>query len=212
MLKIGVISDTHWESFSHAYDGAQRLMHSVFADVDAIIHAGDMLHPEVDLAFAPYEFFAVRGNMDPACAHKPLKRIVSLAGVNIGVIHGWGGGAEIEVNAASEFDLEEIDVLIYGHSHYPACHVQEQVLFFNPGSAAERRHAPYHSVGLIRIGTLDSMRATEHERPMLQRSNKKQKNDEKERMQTWAVEARQVLQCGSQQQLIAEIINIDAVT
>jgi putative phosphoesterase len=101
MLKIGVIADTHWNSLSQAHAGAQKLVNGVFADVDAIIHAGDMLHPEVDLAFAPYKFYAVRGNMDAADAHTPLKRILTFDAIKIGVIHGWGGGTEIEVNAAS---------------------------------------------------------------------------------------------------------------
>jgi len=208
MLKIGIISDTHWSSLSQANTGAQRLLHSVFADVDAIIHAGDMLHPEGDLAFAPYEFYAVRGNMDAACAHKPLKRVLNFGGLNIGVIHGWGVGAEIEANAASEFDAQNTDILVYGHSHYPACHVKDHMLFFNPGSATERRRAPYHSVGLIRIYPTDSMPEAGHEQDP---DNENPAIVKMKQGKTWPVEARQVLQYGTQQQVIAEIINIDAV-
>lgn len=212
MLKLGVISDTHWSSLAQASAGAHKLINGVFANVDAIIHAGDMLHPEIDLAFAPYKFYAVRGNMDAAGAHTPLKRILTFDGIRIGVIHGWGGGAEIEANAAREFDLEKIDLLIYGHSHYPACHVEDQVLFLNPGSAAERRRAPYHSVGLIRICAVDPVADAGNGDHYSERDNKKYEIGSTEQGETWPVEARQVLQCGAQQQVIAEIINVDAVS
>jgi len=208
VLKIGVISDTHWSSLAQANAGAQRLLHSVFADVDAIIHAGDMLHPDVDLAFAPYEFYAVRGNMDAACAYTPLKRILNLGGLNIGVIHGWGAGAEIEANAAREFDLHEIDMLIYGHSHFPACHVCDDVLFFNPGSATERRRASYHSVGLIRIGPIGSDPGPDCERDS---DINKLEIEAIVHETEWEAEARQILCCGKQQ-VSANIINIDAVS
>jgi hypothetical protein len=176
----------------------------VFADVDAIIHAGDMLHPEVDMAFAPCTFYAVRGNMDTASAHTPLKRILEFSNVHIGVIHGWGVGAGIEYNAASEFDLQSIHILIYGHSHSPACHMRDGVLFFNPGSAAERRRAPFHSVGLIRIGLPDcGAAAGDVSHP--------EKDEHTEPEDTCPVAARQILYPGTPQQVIAEIINIDAI-
>ncbi len=205
MFKIGVISDTHWGSLAQANTGANKLLHSVFADVDVIIHAGDMLHPEVDLAFAPYEFYAVRGNMDTPCAQIPLKRMLNLCGVSIGVIHGWGSGSNIETNAASEFELKNIDILIYGHSHSPACHVKNQTLFFNPGSATERRRAPYHSVGLIQIGAIAPLAAAGEEGDKADLRTLRQKK-------TWEVEARQVLHLGAQKQVVAEIINIDALS
>ena len=117
MLKLGIISDTHWSTLPQANAGAQKLLSGVFADVDAIIHAGDMVHPDLDMAFAPHDFYAVRGNMDPPSNSIPLKRILRFAGVNIGLIHGWGFGAAIESNALREFEVQDIDILVYGHSH-----------------------------------------------------------------------------------------------
>ncbi|MFA5701082.1 MAG: YfcE family phosphodiesterase [Desulfuromonas sp.] len=151
MLKLGIISDTHWDTLPQANAGAQGLLSGVFADVDAIIHAGDMVHPDLDMVFAPHDFYAVRGNMDPPSSSVPLKRILHFAGVNIGLIHGWGSGGAIETNALREFDTRDIDILIYGHSHYPTCRWEHDLLRFNPGSAAQRRRAPFRSVGLIYI-------------------------------------------------------------
>jgi putative phosphoesterase len=210
ILKIGVISDTHWNSLSQAYTGARKLLNSVFADVDAIIHAGDMQHPDVDLAFASHPFHAVQGNMDISSSHTPLKRMLKLGGVHIGVIHGWGQGAEIEANAAAEFDLQNTDVLIYGHSHYPACHVENRVLFFNPGSATDRRRAPCHSVGLIYISHSDADSNTE-----IRDKCERDANDNSEmqvlKNKTCPIVARQMLQCASNYRVRAEIINIDAI-
>ena len=197
MHKLGIISDTHWHSMAQAYTKGQWLLNGVFLDVDAIIHAGDMLHPEVEYAFAPYAFHAVRGNMDANAVGVPQKRILCIGGIRIGVIHGWGRPERVEVNAASEFDLHALDVLIYGHSHYPACHVCDNTLYLNPGSATDRRRAPFHTVGLLRIGG----KGAAHEQKRPERHN---------RFEPYVLASACMVCPDADQQITAEIINIDA--
>jgi predicted phosphodiesterase len=34
-------------------------------------------------------------------------------------------------------EFKNVDCVVYGHTHKPANHVKDNILFFNPGSAAD---------------------------------------------------------------------------
>jgi len=149
--KIGVLSDTHLVSLADATDLATSLLQGPFADVDAILHAGDMVHPQLIDCFDPVPCYAVRGNMDEPSAGTPYKRVVGFDGLRIGLIHGWGARTGLERRVVDEFTGKRIDCLVYGHSHYPVCSQQSDLLIFNPGSPTDRRSAPTHTVGILTI-------------------------------------------------------------
>ena len=131
---------------------AEKLSHGSFADVDVILHAGDNVYPDLISCFYPTPWYGVRGNMDVPDATLPIQRIVNLAGVRIGMVHGWGAPKGIEKRVITCFASSEIDVLVFGHSHRPVCHKVGSVLLFNPGSPTDRRSAPYHTVGILHVG------------------------------------------------------------
>ena len=151
MKKIALISDTHFQSMADAVPLVERLRRSCFRDVDAVIHAGDMVHPDVSLLFADLPFYAVQGNMDNVVPAVPLQRIIEIDGWRIGVMHGWGARHDLEPRLLAQFAGEKIDCLVYGHSHQPVCHRVGEMLVINPGSATDRRQAPWHSVGLLHL-------------------------------------------------------------
>ncbi|NIY15820.1 MAG: hypothetical protein GWM98_13445, partial [Nitrospinaceae bacterium] len=91
---------------------------------------------------------AVRGNMDPFVQGVPVKRVIEFAGHRIGLIHGWGPPEGLENRLLKEFCGENLDALVYGHSHYPANHECNGMLFFNPGSVTDKRRADHCSVGV----------------------------------------------------------------
>jgi putative phosphoesterase len=132
-MNIGILSDTHLTRMTPAF---KRLVKDRFRDVDLILHAGDMVGLPV------YEFLqsqaveAVRGNMDEGNlkALLPAKKILTFDGFKIGLIHGWGPAQGLEGRLRPEF--QQIDCLVYGHSHNPANHYSDGLLFFNPGSAS----------------------------------------------------------------------------
>ena len=152
LLRLGVLSDTHVQSLTAARNLADLLLNGVFSGVDAILHAGDQVSPELESCFAPLPWYAVRGNMDFFDSDLPERRILPLAGWRIGMVHGWGSPQGIEARVLSCFADDSIDVLIFGHSHQPVCRKQGSLLLLNPGSATDRRHAPCHSVGLLSLG------------------------------------------------------------
>jgi hypothetical protein len=119
-MKIGVVSDTHlWEP----HPEIRKIIEFYFKDVEKIFHAGDF----VDRSVAEYlssqkELIAVCGNMDSEDIRKafPQKRVIELQGYKIGLIHGGGSPFGIESRIRGEFD--EVDVIVYGHTHTPANH------------------------------------------------------------------------------------------
>jgi len=148
-LKIGVISDTHLT----CCDGClTSLLHNYFLDVDLILHAGDLVDISVLDAFIGKDVKAVFGNMDPIAVRKvlPDRLIINIDNYKIGLIHGWGMPFGIEKKILDE--IGHVDCLIYGHTHKAANDVKNGVLFFNPGSATDKRFASCNTVGILEIG------------------------------------------------------------
>ena len=152
-MRVGVLSDTHIHSFNIGIEFAKKLMNGPFSDVDVILHAGDHVHPDLGSCFYPVPWYGVRGNMDSQHDNLPVQRIVKLADSRIGMVHGWGTLNGIEKRVLNSFFGEDIDVLVFGHSHRPVCRKVGSILLFNPGSPTDRRSAPFHSVGILDIDT-----------------------------------------------------------
>ncbi len=136
---IGVISDTH---------GLLRpQVTEMFADVDLILHAGDVGDPGIiaDLnSVAP--LIAVRGNMDYGswAERLPVVQSIQVGDHLILLIHdvGW---------IDRDIDLKNYQAVINGHTHRPLITKQDQLLYFNPGSAGHRRRQYPISVGKLTV-------------------------------------------------------------
>jgi putative phosphoesterase len=149
-MKVGILSDTHVPAAANALPSA---IFRLFADVDLILHAGDI----VDLAvldelraIAPVE--AVAGNMDGHEAHQnlPSKKVLSLGQFSVGLIHG-----KYKIDIQKEMirkEFDKVDLIVYGHSHTPFWGRVGDTLFLNPGSPTDNRYAPYHSVAVLTVG------------------------------------------------------------
>jgi hypothetical protein len=151
MVRIGVLADTHLAGDGAACRSLAKLVERHFAAVDLILHAGDIVDPGLLATFAPIPVYAVRGNMDPATVDTPLRRVITVAGLRIGLIHGWGAPDGIVERVVGEFVDTPLDVLVFGHTHEPCCRWQGGLLLFNPGSATDRRRMPWASVGILEI-------------------------------------------------------------
>ncbi len=149
-MKVGVLSDTHVPGAASALPAA---VFRLFADVDLIVQAGDIVDLSVieELrAIAPVE--AVAGNMDgPEAQQKlPAKKVLSLGKFSVGLIHG-----KYKIDIQKEMirrEFDKVDLIVYGHSHMPFWGRVGDVLFLNPGSPTDDRYAPYHSVAVLTVG------------------------------------------------------------
>ena len=147
-MKIGVISDTH---LKFRNEQLERIVEDHFADAEIILHAGDLVCLDVLDVFKEKEVYAVSGNMDSGEVMQflPRKRIIKIKGHRIGLIHGWGNPFDIEDRIIDEF--EDIECLVYGHTHRAVNEKKNNTLFFNPGSPTDRRFSPYNSVGILDV-------------------------------------------------------------
>jgi len=145
-MKIGVISDTHLKEVNQQlidiYD-------QYLSEVDMIVHAGDLVSMEIVDFLGQKPLHVVQGNMDDPDIRKrfPTKEIIEVNRFRLGLIHGWGSPFGIEKRIRAEFN--DVDAIIYGHSHRPANHDAKGVLFFNPGTATGFAISGSHSIGIL---------------------------------------------------------------
>jgi len=71
--------------------------------------------------------------------------------VTIGVTHGHGKGKTTEKRAFSAFEHQQVDAIIFGHSHIPVHKQIGDITLFNPGSATDKRRQKQFSFGLLYI-------------------------------------------------------------
>ncbi|WP_028315867.1 metallophosphoesterase family protein [Desulfatibacillum aliphaticivorans] len=131
MTKIGVISDTHMRMPN---ERMFRLAERQFKDVSMVLHAGDLVSIRVLDAFIDKKVVAVCGNMCERDSTQVLspKEVITVEGVRIGLIHGHGSRTGLEDRIFKEFD--DVEAIVYGHTHSPANHLKQGVLMFNPGA------------------------------------------------------------------------------
>lgn len=144
MKKIGVISDTH---LSKPTDGFRSTLSKYFADVEMVIHAGDMTGLLVHDFLSNWDLKAVAGNMDDydLCTILPEKRIEEIEGWKIGITHGRGSPFWLEQFVLGKF--ENVDIIIFGHSHIPLSTKRGNIHLFNPGSYKSSR-----TIGILELG------------------------------------------------------------
>ena len=148
-MKIGVLSDTHLGEVNPCL---REILSSHFAEAEMIIHAGDLVGTEVLRCLQGGNLEAVRGNMDHPDVKKllPDKKVISVGSFQIGIIHGWGSPIGIEDRIQSQF--ENVQCIVFGHTHNSVNRWQDGILFFNPGSPTDKRFAKNNSVGILEIG------------------------------------------------------------
>ncbi|MEE8350039.1 MAG: metallophosphoesterase family protein [Acidobacteriota bacterium] len=142
-MLVGVISDTHGLLRPQVFD--------LFQGVDAIIHAGDIGDQDIltDLrTLAPVQ--AVCGNTDgfPLTEQSPPQKSFQLEDVRVFLTHI--GGTPQQMRSLYP-EIQDADLVIFGHSHRPLQTQDGSTLFFNPGSAGPVRMSLPVTLGKIRI-------------------------------------------------------------
>ena len=125
------------------------------AGADLLAHAGDFSTLEVlrELEAIGPPVVGVHGNVDSADLRRLLseERVVEAEGARIAMVHDAGPRAGRLERMRRRFG-DRADLVVFGHSHLPL-HEQAPDGFqiLNPGSPTERRRAPTHTMGLIRV-------------------------------------------------------------
>ena len=150
-MKIGVLSDTH---ITRRADKFPQKVIEILSSVDAIIHSGDYQDISVVETLTNLkDFYGVSGNMDSSRirAVLPEKRVIELNDFKIGITHGWGAANGIESRVKTFFSEKDLSAIVFGHSHTPCNKVIGNILFFNPGSPTDKRHAEHRTMGILTL-------------------------------------------------------------
>ena len=144
-MRLGIIADTHGLLRPEVFE--------VFAEVDHILHAGDIGSPDLltELeAIAPVT--AVYGNCDGFDLRSRVPAVVEtrIEGLDFLLIHGdqFGQPTPEKLHRA----YPEAEVIIYGHTHQPLLTTVDLVVtVMNPGGAGQRRFDLPPSVGIMEL-------------------------------------------------------------
>lgn len=149
MISIGLLSDTHDEFDPRILDA--------FAEVDAVIHAGDVTNGRVFrlLSGLGVPLHVVRGNCDRLRVDGeplPTRLDLDIFGIRLVAAH--------KREHVGPVACEEVDVVVFGHTHAAYLESIDGVLWVNPGSPTEPRVSPLgRSVAIVDIapeGTLSA--------------------------------------------------------
>jgi putative phosphoesterase len=136
MKKIFIFSDSHIPSRANS----QILQKIEFGKYDYIITVGDIVDDNTYFELINQEsgFFGVHGNMDDFFIKKklPAKRVIEIEGIKIGLIHGHQTGMANPKELIKYFD-EEIDIMVFGHSHKKYDEKINEIRVVNPGALCD---------------------------------------------------------------------------
>jgi putative phosphoesterase len=148
---IAVLSDTHMPKGGRALPP-----HCVelLGEAEAVLHAGDFFTVatlrQIE-ALCPGPLHAVHGNVDEGELRAALPETVEvqLDGARVAMVHDAGPSHRRLARMQARFP--RADAVVFGHSHLPLHEEEDGFQIFNPGSPTERRRAPRHSMGVLRI-------------------------------------------------------------
>lgn len=143
MIKVGLISDTHY------YLDPQ--VHEYFNDCDEVWHAGDFGSMElVEELRQIAPLTGVYGNIDGQDIRNefPLHQRFSRDGINIWMTHIGGTLGRYCIPIREEIEKNPPDVFICGHSHILKIgrdQEKNRMLFINPGAAGRQGFQVYRT-------------------------------------------------------------------
>jgi putative phosphoesterase len=149
---VGVISDTHINPRGGRVLPLEVLHLFERFEVDLLVHAGDANCEDVLERLAQIApLIAVPGNNENAFLQRALPQTVTLTigPHRVGIIHGHQGTSARQA-AHAEFN-GVVDFVMYGHSHIPKIEKIGETIYFNPGSATDRRWNEHYGVGIVRF-------------------------------------------------------------
>lgn len=147
-MHIVVVSDTH---LSRVTKELEEVGSEFFRKADLVIHLGDWESLEIYEYFKQYPLIGVAGNADPSNLKKilPYKKQVKISGYRFGIIHGYGASFDLVRRLRPEF--QNVDVILFGHTHEPYQVKESGVWWINPGSLFYGRGEVERSLLIVRL-------------------------------------------------------------
>lgn len=146
-MKIGIISDTH--GYMRGIDKAISYLNKC----DLIIHAGDNVDDAEYIYYATdVKVKCVKGNCDPYNMDGHYELTFSANNKNFFVCHGHSHDVKMGIDSLYRFAKDNnIDFVVFGHTHIPIYETIDNITFINPGSLAYPRGGSDKSFGILTI-------------------------------------------------------------
>lgn len=132
-MKVIIFSDSH-RNFNPMMKAIERE-----GNVDAIVHAGDVLADveDLEIMYPRHNIIYVKGNNDVWDRTAPTDRFFELGGVKIFLTHGHMYGAKSSPAGVMKKGRElGADLCIFGHTHKAYHETVGGITLFNPGCAS----------------------------------------------------------------------------
>lgn len=128
-MRIGVISDSHGD----IYSVKRALKH--MGNVDMIVHLGDYCK---DAEYVSKEMgrniIYVKGNCDYS-ANVECDKIINVENKRFLITHGHSYNVKSNYTSLRFKALqEEVDAVLFGHTHFAEVFENDNIIFVNPGS------------------------------------------------------------------------------
>lgn len=133
-MKILIVSDTHRRD-----ENFVRVMERE-PNVEMVLHLGDVEGSEFylrEVAGCPMEI--VSGNND-FFSDLPKEREIEIAGRKVFLTHGHNYYVTVGIEHIRQEGRERgMDIVMFGHTHYPLIDVEKDITLINPGSLSYPR-------------------------------------------------------------------------
>lgn len=133
-MKILIVSDTHGHE-----ENLEKVLEQV-GHIDQFIHLGDIENQEDYMeVIAECPVHMVAGNND-FFSDLPREEEFWIGKYHVMITHGHYYGVSLDTSRLKEEALaRNIDVVMYGHTHYPEIDTDDVVTILNPGSLSYPR-------------------------------------------------------------------------
>lgn len=151
-MKILVFSDSHGDNFS------MKKAMSYHRDADVVIHLRDSRGEmdELKMHYTDKMYYEVKGNCDIGSV-KPLFDVIPLCGHKFFITHGHMYKAKYTLyNLLLAGKEKDCDFILFGHTHVPYNHFEDNIYMINPGSC-NGRSATYGIIEILDKGILTNI-------------------------------------------------------
>lgn len=141
-MRILVLSDTH--------GNLSRLpaLMQLTGPVDALFHLGDYCRDAREAGlYLNVPVYAVKGNCDYG-EDEETEKCFSLLGKRFLLLHGHTASA---LALSYKAQSAHADMVLFGHTHEPACWYEGKTVFFNPGSLSSPRGGSRPSAAVLTL-------------------------------------------------------------
>ncbi|MCL1987554.1 MAG: metallophosphoesterase [Firmicutes bacterium] len=147
-FNVLVLSDTHGNLIP-----IHQLLKSYNGVISAVIHLGDHSRDMLRCMSTNSElsYHIVNGNTDPLTSNLE-DRVIELHEKRIFITHGHDYNVKVTLDRIIYKARElQVDACLFGHTHIPVSFMQNDILFFNPGSITYPAQGTERGYGMLRI-------------------------------------------------------------